>query len=705
MAILLLISLIVVWHLALVLWIAGVFGPSRGKGKTILAVECIGIITVCLILLVGRWSGGSRVADLTEKKLYTLSAGTRDILAGLKSPITLKLYYSQVAAEKGPEQIQFWNQYQYYVRDILEEYVSRSNGKLKLEVIDPRPYSDEEEQAQAAGIKRFQLNEDESFYFGLAAANEYGKSKAIDFFAPDRQEFVEYDLSKLISDLMRTEKRKVGVLTSLPVMGPDNMNPYEIAMMRAQHQPVPEPWTIIQQIGQSYDVVKAVVKDGVIGSETKSDTNMGMGAPPQGGAFAADLNFLIVIHPKNLDETTRFAIDQFVMKGGKLVVFEDPCCFSDQPQSQNPYGDQGRGQASELNDLTTRWGLAMRSNTMAVDRSLTGVGPDGAALLPSLNLNDKCTSTGEIISADMHTVRMFAAGVLDKTGKGTADVRPLLQTTADASFTFTPAGPIDPRTATSSEMVSQALLPSGGPLMLAGIIRGKLTTNFPNGFTLPPPPEEPRDPATGKPASQPATQPAKHLASLPQSPDDAAVVIIADVDMIHDQMAYEKSFFGMTPVGDNAALLLNSLDFLSGQKDLISIRSHGRYSRPFTRVDEIERKAVADSEKRIKEFTDVIQSCQQKLQQLGENSNEKNVKVVSSEKLAERQKIQDELKAAQTDLRHLQAQRRQAVEEMRWTVEAWNLFGAPSIILVIAVALAILRRYHVAKWAGRRNGQ
>jgi DNA repair ATPase RecN len=122
-------------------------------------------------------------------------------------------------------------------------------------------------------------------------------------------------------------------------------------------------------------------------------------------------------------------------------------------------------------------------------------------------------------------------------------------------------------------------------------------------------------------------------------------------------------------------------------------------------VDEIERKAVADSEKRIKEFTDVIQSCQQKLQQLGENSDEKNVKVVSSEKLAERQKIQNELKAAQTDLRHLQAQRRQAVEEMRWTVEAWNLFGAPSIILVIAVALAILRRYHAAKWAARRNGQ
>jgi ABC-type uncharacterized transport system involved in gliding motility auxiliary subunit len=684
----------------------GVFGPTRGKGKTILAVECIGIITVCVILLVGRAAGGSRVADLTQKKLYTLSDGTRDILGGLKSPITLKLYYAQAAAEKGPEQIQFWNQYQFYVRDILEEYVSRSNGKLKLEVIDPRPYSDEEEQAQAAGIKRFQMNEDESFYFGLAASNEYGKTKVIDFFAPDRQEFVEYDLSKLISDLTRTEKRKVGVLTSLPVMGPDNMNPYELAMMRAQHQPVPEPWTIVQQMSQSYDVVKAVVKDGVIGSETKSDTGMGMYGSPGPGVFAADLNFLIVIHPKNLDEPTRFAIDQFVMKGGKLIVFEDPCCFFDQPERENPYADQGRSQASDLSDLTARWGLAMRPNTMAVDRSLVaGTGPDGGPLLPSLVLNDKCTSTGEIISGDLHSVRMFAAGVLEKTGQGTAEVRPLLQTTADTSFTYSPSEPINPRTAMSSETVSQALLPSGGPIMLAGIIRGKLTTNFPNGLTLPPPPEEPKNPAGPKPASQPATQPAKHLAALPQSPDDAAVVIIADADMINDQMAYQKSFFGMSPVGDNAALLLNSLDFLAGQKDLISIRSHGLYSRPFTRVDEIERKAVADSEKRIKEFTGVIQACQEKLQQLGENSDQKNVKVVSNEKLAERQKIQDELTAAQTDLRHLQARRRQAVEEMRWTVEAWNLFGAPSIILVIAVALAILRRYHAAKWAGRRNGQ
>jgi ABC-type uncharacterized transport system involved in gliding motility auxiliary subunit len=703
MSILLLISLVVVWHVALVLWILGVFGPSRGKGKTLLAVECIGIITVCVILLVGRWSGGARVADLTEKKLYTLSTGTRDILGNLKSPITLKLYYSQVAAEKGPEQIQFWNQYQYYVRDILEEYVSRSNGKLKLEVIDPRPFSDEEEQAQAAGIKRWPLNEEESFYFGLSATNEYGKNKAIEFFAPDRQEFVEYDLSKLISDLTRMEKRKVGVLTSLPVMGPENMNPYEIAMMRAQRQPVPEPWTIVQQIGQSYDVVKAVVKEGVIGSETKSEMSMGM--PPQGGTFAADLNFLIVIHPKNLDEPTKFAVDQFVMKGGKLIVFEDPCCFSDQPERENPYGEQGRGQASELNDLTTRWGLAMRSNTMAVDRSLAGIGPDNNPLLPSLNLNDKCTGTGEIISADLHSVRLFAAGVLEKTGKGGADVRPLLQTTADTAFTYTPAEPINPRTVVSSEAVSPALLPSGGPIMLAGIIRGKLTTNFPGGCTLPPPPEEPPSPAAGKPASRPATRPAKHLEALPQSPDDAAVVVIADVDMICDQMAYQKTGFGVSPEGDNAALLLNALDFLAGQKDLISIRSHGRYSRPFTRVDEIERKAVAGSEKAIKEANDEIQSSQQKLQELGENTDQKNVKVVSSEKLAERQKIQNEIKTAQTKVRHLQAERRQAVEEMRWTVEAWNLFGAPSIILVIAVALAILRRYHAAKWAGRRNGQ
>ena len=703
MAIIFLLFLLLVWHLVLVLWIRGSFGPSGAKAKTILAVECLGIITVCLILLVGRLSGGARVADLTEKKLYTLSGGTLNILGGLKnqSPITLKLYYAQGAAEKGPEQIQFWNQYQFYVRDILEEYVSRSNGKLKLEVIDPRPDSDEEVQAQAAGIRGFPINKEENFYFGLAASNQYGKSKVIDFFAPDRQEFVEYDVSKLISELMQREKRKVGVLSSLPVMGPDNMNPYEMAMRRMQHQPVPEPWTIIQQIGQSYDVVKAVVKDGAIGSEAKSD--MGMGSAPQPGAFSEDLNFLIVIHPKNLDEPTKFAIDQFVMKGGKLIVFEDPCCFSDQPESENPYADPGRSVASDLNDLTANWGLAMRANTMAVDRSLASPGQDGNPLLPSLNLNDKCTNTREIISTDLHMVRMFAAGVLDKSGKGADDVQMLLQTSAESSSTWSPSGPIDPRTAMLSEMVSAALFPSKDRLMLAGIIRGKLTTNFPSGLSLPPPPEEPRNPAETKPASQPATKPAKHLPAVQQSPEDAAVVVVADVDMIHDQMAYEKTFFGMNPVGDNAALLLNALDFLSGQKDLISIRSHGLYSRPFTKVDQIEREAVVDSEKRIDEAKTKIQSCQQRLQELGESADEKNVKVISSEKLAKRQEIQNELKAAETDLRHVRVQRRQKVEELRWTVEAWNLFGAPSIILVIAVALAILRRYHAAKWAGRRN--
>ncbi len=227
---------------------------SRSAGKTVAVLFCIAILTFCASLLIGKVCGGTRIADLTQQKLYTLSPGTLNIIEHLPGPVTLKFYYSQTAVQKGPEQLRTFENYHYYVRDLLEEYARKSGGKLKVEYIDPRPFSDEEEQALTDGVTRLPMGGDEYFFFGLTATNEYGRTKAIEIFSPERQEFVEYDISKLICDLMQREKRKVGVLSpSLPVLGPPDMTPEMMMMMRYQGRDFPKPWLIAQQLGQTYE--------------------------------------------------------------------------------------------------------------------------------------------------------------------------------------------------------------------------------------------------------------------------------------------------------------------------------------------------------------------------------------------------------------------------------------------------------------------
>ncbi|RMD76744.1 MAG: gliding motility protein GldG, partial [Lentisphaerae bacterium] len=189
--------------------------------QTILAVILVVIIGSCLVLILSKPLRAKRIADLTEENIYTLSKGTQNTLKKLNQTITLKLFYTKAAARKGPEQIKFWSNYARYVTDLLREYERLSGNKIKLQIIDPRPFSEAEAEAIKYGLKRFQLSDTEAFIFGMVATSEFGKSKVIEFFQPERQQLVEYDVTKLITELMEREKRKIGVISSLPVMGSD----------------------------------------------------------------------------------------------------------------------------------------------------------------------------------------------------------------------------------------------------------------------------------------------------------------------------------------------------------------------------------------------------------------------------------------------------------------------------------------------------
>jgi ABC-type uncharacterized transport system involved in gliding motility auxiliary subunit len=314
--------------------------------RTIAAVILIGIITFCAISICQNIAQGLRI-DITDQKLYTLSNGTRTILGKLNQPLKLRLYYTKTAARKAPDQIRYYNNYFYFVQALLQEYARAAKGMIKLEVIDPRPYSDEEEEALRYGLRRFPMPKEESFFFGLVLQTEFGVVKTVPFFSPNRQNFVEYDLCQLIDTAITREKKRIGILSSLPVMGED-VTGYMAQLMRMQNQQPAPPWTIVRQLQQKYDVKKI---------ETDIQE-------------IEDVDTLLVIHPKDLPEKTLFAIDQFVLKGGRAIVCVDPRCIVDNPRRMPGQMGPSPDPISNLNSLLRTWGVEMLEDTFAGDRSL-----------------------------------------------------------------------------------------------------------------------------------------------------------------------------------------------------------------------------------------------------------------------------------------------------------------------------------------------
>ena len=304
------------------------------------------IITFSVISICQNVGKGFK-ADVTEQRLYTLCDGTKAILAKLNQPITMKLYYAKTAAIKGPDQIRYFNNYYEFVKSLLEEYVAASGGMIKLEVIDPRPYSDEEMAAMRYGIKRFPITEEENFFFGLVVQTQFGVEKTIPVFSPNRQNFVEYDISYLIDTAITRQKKRIGILSSLPMMG-DDLSPYMARLMQMQGQQPRPAWAFVEQLRQQYEV-KGI----------PTDVNK-----------IEDVDILLVIHPKDFSEQTLFAIDQFVLAGGRTIVFVDPYCLADMPRQPAMQMRTEHNPSSELNKLTVNWGLEMPKDTFAGDRAL-----------------------------------------------------------------------------------------------------------------------------------------------------------------------------------------------------------------------------------------------------------------------------------------------------------------------------------------------
>lgn len=638
--------------------------------RAIIAVLFIAVIGVSAISITQN-VGGSLRADITEQRLYTLSDGTKAILDQLNQPIRIKLYYTKTAAMKGPDQIRFFNNYYTFVKALLDEYVSAAKGKVQLEVIDPRPFSDDEMDAIRYGLKRFAINEEENFFFGMVLQTQFGVEKTIEFFSPDRQNFIEYDISYLIDTAMTRQKRRVGILSSLPVMGDTG---YMAQMMAAQgRQPQPK-WGLVRHLEQSYEV-----------SQIEADVDE-----------IRNVDMLLVIHPKGLSEKTQFAIDQYVLKGGRAIICIDPHCVADRPDQMAMQMGRMPETHSNLEALLRAWGLEMPANTFAGDRGLAVTGsfrpnerPQKIIGILSLSKVHECFNPETAITADLNKVNMMFPGVLKKTAVGEGEQRasltPLLMTT-NRGNSWRVSSPYELAFPDYSALMAK-FTDGSAPVNMGYLVTGRLKSAFPDGVEIDESGGDDDDAADDEGEEKKT----KTLVGLTEASEDCAVIVFSDVDFISDIVAYRDTFFGTTVVDDNAALMLNAIEDLSGSSNLIAIRSRGNFKRPFTVVDEIERQAEKETSEEEAKINAEIAGFQQKLNEILSSARGEEGKIVETQILNEKMEVEAKIRELQTQLRRVKMEKVRRIEKLGMTLRNLCTLPGPAIILLIAIALSVRR--------------
>jgi ABC-type uncharacterized transport system involved in gliding motility auxiliary subunit len=610
------------------------------------------LIALALLVAVNVLAGvsltGFRV-DLTANKLFTLSDGSKRILANLDEPITLRFFRSKELANK------YVAAYSQRVEELLVEYKSRSNGKITLEVLDPEPFSETEDQCVQYGIQAVPVPEG-SLYFGLAGSNSLDEDKSIPFLQPDKEEFLEYELTKLIYTLSNPSKPVLGVLSSLPIEGAA-ANPFQ--------RNAPQPWYIMEAVrGLNY--------------ETRS-------IQPNVAEIPSDVTLLLVVHPKNLSVSTQYAVDQFVLRGGKAIVFVDPWCEADEPiqDPNNPLQAMMAPRSSELKRLFDAWGVQSPTDKFVGDRrNATTVTynnngrPDQASFVAWIRISPEDLAEGEITTSDMTLPLFFKEpGFLEHLEGATTTFTPLIQTSEESMEIENSKIQFQ---ANPGELL-QNFFPSGKRYTLAARLGGKVKSAFPEG-----------KPAAGEDSGESG---AAHLA---ESSADINVVIVADVDMLTDATWVQVQNFGglrlPQKLSENGTFVMNTLDFMQGSTDLIGLRARGGSAHPFLVVDELKR----DAEQRFRDeegrLVEEKQRVERELNDLISKKGDTTEEVLmSADVQAKIQDLRETLGATQKRLREVRYNLNKDVQALGTRLKLLNIGLIPLLTMGLALFVTVYR--------------
>ncbi|MGO8865713.1 MAG: Gldg family protein [Alphaproteobacteria bacterium] len=611
--------------------------------------------------------------DLTEGGLYTLSSGTRELLAHLKEPVTLRFYFSQRLADSVPS----YGNYAARVRELLERYASLSDNKIRLEFYNPEPFSDAEDRAVAFGLQGVPLGgAGDQVYFGLAGTNSTDDEEIIPFFQVDRERFLEYDVTKLVAGLANPKKKVIGLVSSLP-MGGSFGNP----MMG---QGSVQPWVIMTEMRQQFTVRE-------------------LGENPD--KIDKDIDVLMIVHPKALSAKAQFAVDQYVLGGGHALVFVDPNAESDTGPS--PMMMTGAS-SSDLKRLFAAWGLELVPDKVAGDRELaTRVQAPVSGRTQTidyiawLSLGEDNLNRDDVVTADLSNLLMATPGILEKKKGASTTFAPLVWTDADATEIAADKLRLFPD--------FLALLadykPVGHPLTLAARIQGMVKTAFPDG----PPAAGKGEAKTGeeggasegakteekKDPDKPPAEAPKPASWLKESVKPINVIVVADTDMLTDRFwVRTQEFFGqqiVEPTEGNGSFVIDALDNLAGSDALIGLRSRGLSARPFDLVQRLRAQADARYLAQAQELQNRLKDAEKKLASLEKEGEAGSHQILSAAQQQEIDKFRTETLRTRKSLREVQHALRVDIERLDEVLKFVNIALIPILIGIAAIVVALVR--------------
>ncbi len=624
------------------------------KGLETYLYTTIGVAAFFAILIAVNIIGNRAKirVDLTSERAYTLSEGTKAILAKLDTPVQVRFYCTR-GENAMPVQLKNYAQ---SVEDLLGEFRQKSKGQIEIQKLDPTPDSDAEDSAKLDGIEgqMVELGGD-AIYLGLSVTM-LDQKEVIPFLAPDRQKLLEYDIARAISRVMTPAKPVVGIMSPLQFNGMGS----PMMMQRGGSRPA---WTFTTELKKDFEVKSVELSTDKIPDEVK---------------------VLVVIHPKAITDATQYAIDQFVLRGGKLIAFLDPLAALDPAGAGGPMG--GGGSSSNMEKLLKAWGVNFDSTKVIADMNYVSQLQQGRS--PAvLSLTEKAVNKDDVLTVNSDNLFFVFPGAFSGTPAEGLRLTTLVKSSTNSQL-------IDPMTAQmGGENVIKDFKASGNELNLAIRLSGKFKTAFPEGKPKAPEPK----PEDGKPEEKKPDAPAE--TGLKESATENAVLLIGDSDLMQDQVALRpvSSPFGqrmMTPANSNLAFAQAAVEQISGDSNLIAVRSRATRERPFTVVKEMQAKAEAAFQTKIKDLETSLHEAQTKLNDLQRTKagEGKQRFILSPEQQAEianfRKKETDTNKQLKAERKNL----RVGVESLETKTKWLNILGMPALVTAAGLFLALKRR-------------
>ena len=616
--------------------------PFVKKNETLI-YSAVGLVALFLILVAANYLVllQSVKIDLTEGKVQTLSEGTKKMLRGLNTPIRVRLYVSQ--GEAVPVQLRSFAK---RVEDMVREFKAEAGTNLIVEKFDPKPDGEYEEQAQLDGVEPQQLFSGEQFYLGLVV-NQLDRKQVIPALSQQREQLLEYDLARAIARVGSADRPVLGLMSALPVLG-ERFNP-----MTRQAS---EPW--------------------VLASELKRDFNVKQ-VPLNAESIDPEIKVLLVIHPRDLPESTEYALDQFVLRGGKLVAFVDPYAYFDQQPSPMP-GIGGGGTSSTLTTLFKAWGLEMNPGKVLAD--VVYASGSGQRFTPTvLTLNRTALNRDDVVTSQIETLLYAFGGAFEVKRVEGLTVTELIKSSPNSML-------VDNVVATvSGEAAMKGFQPENKARPLALRLTGKFKTAFPEG-------KPKSDVKTGSKSDS------KPEANLKESAAENSVILVADVDMLNDGAAVDiQEVFGrriVVPSNGNLALAQGMVEQLASGDALGSLRSRAATFRPLTVVRTMQAEAQAQWQTKINALEQRMQKAVERLQELqkARGDTSKSAQILTPEQQLEIESLRSARVQTQKELKELRKNLRQDAESLVFWTKVANIALMPLLVVLIGLLVFFLKR-------------